>query len=126
MSTISTTQQSDISGMAFVAALPEWKRALWHEISVATHARNAFDNDDYDMNSDLDPCSARFAALCTWLAVRRTGAPFETLRPVWRCVADNRWELTFYAVEYMESATGVQKQIHRKSTGIVVDGLAST
>ena len=56
-------------------------------------------------------------------------APERTLRhlkPVWRCVADSRWELTFYAVEYMESANGVQKQTHRRTTGIVVDGLAST
>ena len=67
MSTISTTQQGDVSGMAFIAALPQWKRALWHEISGAAHTRNAFDNDDYDINSDLKPCSARFAELCTWL-----------------------------------------------------------
>ena len=67
MSTISTTQQSDISGMAFIAALPQWKRALWHDISVAAHTRNAFDNAEYDNNGNLNPCSARFAELCTWL-----------------------------------------------------------
>ena len=67
MPTIPTTQQSDISGMAFIAALPQWKRALWHEISVAAHSRSAFDNDNYDINGDLNPCSARFAELCTWL-----------------------------------------------------------
>jgi hypothetical protein len=67
MSTISTTQQSDISGMAFIAALPQWKRALWHDISVAAHTRNAFDNAEYDINGNLNPCSARFAELCTWL-----------------------------------------------------------
>ena len=67
MSTISTAQQSGTSGMAFIAALPHWKQALWHEISIAAHTRNAFDNDEYDINGDLNPCSARFAELCTWL-----------------------------------------------------------
>jgi hypothetical protein len=67
MATIPTSQQNDISGTAFIAALPEWKRALWHGISAAAHARNVFDNDDYDTNGDLNPCSARFAELCTWL-----------------------------------------------------------
>jgi hypothetical protein len=67
MATIPTSQQNDISGTAFIAALPEWKRALWHGISAAAHARNVFDNDDYDTNGDLDPCSARFAELCIWL-----------------------------------------------------------
>jgi len=60
-------QQNDISDGDFLAALPEWKRALWHGISAAAHARNAFDNDDYDINGDLNPSSARFAELCTWL-----------------------------------------------------------
>jgi hypothetical protein len=67
MATNSTSQQNDISGTAFIAALPEWKRALWHGISAAAHARNVFDNDEYDINGDLNPCSARFAELCTWL-----------------------------------------------------------
>jgi hypothetical protein len=67
MATIPTSQQNEISGTAFIAALPEWKRALWHGISAAAHARNVFDNDEYDINGDLDPCSARFAELCTWL-----------------------------------------------------------
>jgi hypothetical protein len=67
MSTISTTQQNDISGTAFVATLPEWKRALWHDIPVTAHGRNAFDNDDYDINGDLNPCLSRFAELCMWL-----------------------------------------------------------
>ncbi|KAM0707190.1 hypothetical protein Q7P35_006521 [Cladosporium inversicolor] len=126
MSTNPTTQQTDVSGTVFVAALPQWKRAFWRDISVAARARNAFGDEDYDMNGDLKPHSARFAELCTWLTVRLTGAPFERLKPVWHCVADGRWELTFYAVEHMESATGVQTQTHRKTTGIVVDGLAST
>jgi hypothetical protein len=53
--------------MAFIAALPHWKQALWHEISIAAHTRNAFDNDEYVINGDLNPCSARFAELFTWL-----------------------------------------------------------
>lgn len=80
MSTNTIMQQNDISDGDFVAALPEWKRALWHAISAAAHARNAFDNDDYDINGDFNSCSARFAELCTWLvclpyfhpAVKRT------------------------------------------------------
>ena len=75
MPTIPTTQQSDISGMAFIAALPQWKRALWHEISVAAHSRSAFDNDNYDINGDLNPCSARFAELCTWLVCLTHSVP---------------------------------------------------
>lgn len=67
MSTNPTTQQTDVSGTVFVAALPQWKRALWRDISVAARARNAFGNDDYDGNGDLKPHSARFAELCTWL-----------------------------------------------------------
>lgn len=67
MSTNPTTQQTDVSGTVFVAALPQWKRALWRDISVAARARNAFGNDDYDGNGDLKQHSARFAELCTWL-----------------------------------------------------------
>lgn len=67
MSTNPTTQRNDVSGTVFVAALPQWKRALWRDISVAAHARNAFENDDYDGNGDLKPHSARFAELCMWL-----------------------------------------------------------
>jgi Fe-S-cluster formation regulator IscX/YfhJ len=75
MSTNTTMQQNDTSDKDFTAALPEWKRALWHGISAAAHARNAFDNDDYDINGDLNPSSARFAELCTWLVCLTEFAP---------------------------------------------------
>jgi hypothetical protein len=61
-----TARQPDTVDAIYTAALPDWKRTLWHDISVAAHDRNAFDNNDYDTNGDLDPCSARFAELCTW------------------------------------------------------------
>lgn len=67
MSANPTAQQNVVNGTALVAALPEWKRVLWHDISIAGHARNAFDNDEYDMNGDLSLGSARFAELYTWL-----------------------------------------------------------
>lgn len=66
MSMTHTTQPSDASDTHFLEVLPEWKQALWHDISVAARTRKVFDIDGYDMNGDLKPHSTRFAELRTW------------------------------------------------------------
>jgi hypothetical protein len=66
MSQNHSVRQPDAVDAHDVAALPDWRRALWHDISLAARARNAFDNDDFDTKGDLNPCCARFAELRTW------------------------------------------------------------
>jgi Fe-S-cluster formation regulator IscX/YfhJ len=58
MSTNPTTGQNETS---------EWKKALWHDISLAAQDKGTFEEDDYDKNGDLNPRSAKFEELCTWL-----------------------------------------------------------
>jgi hypothetical protein len=47
--------------------LPGWKRTLWREISQAAQAKNAFHQDDYVENGDLNIRLDKFEELSAWL-----------------------------------------------------------
>jgi hypothetical protein len=54
MSQTHSVRQPDAVDAHDVAALPDWRRALSHDISLAARARNAFDKDDFDTKGDLN------------------------------------------------------------------------
>lgn len=50
-----------------VSPQPEWKRVVLHNISVAAQAKNAFDEDDYNEDGDLNIHLAKFDKLREWM-----------------------------------------------------------
>ena len=44
-----------------------WRRMLWHEISQAAQAENAFSQDVYDEYGDLNIRLDKFKELAAWL-----------------------------------------------------------
>ena len=51
----------------FATALSGWRRTLWHEISQAAQAKNAFHHDDYDEYGDMNIRLYKFQELSAWL-----------------------------------------------------------
>jgi hypothetical protein len=47
--------------------LSGWKRTLWHEISQAAQAKNAFHQDDYDEHGHINIRLDKFKGLSAWL-----------------------------------------------------------
>lgn len=78
MPTDPSKQHIDTNKNVYVTAMPEWKQALWRDISLAAKAKNAFEDDDYDKNGDLDSNFTKFAEICTWLVcLSHFHAPFQ-------------------------------------------------
>jgi hypothetical protein len=54
--------------------LPGWRRTLWHQISRAAQAKNAFHQDDYDEHGDINFRLDKFKELSAWLVCTPTAA----------------------------------------------------
>lgn len=63
-----------------VSFQPKWKRVVWHNISVAAQAKNAFDEDDYDESGNLNMHLAKFDKLREWMVwLSSVAAPMHEL-----------------------------------------------
>lgn len=67
MSSSPPNREEETSGSYFATALPEWKRKLWREMSVAAQSKCVFDKDYYDENGDLNMHIATLKHLYRWV-----------------------------------------------------------
>lgn len=54
--------------------LPGWKRTLWHEISQAAQAKNAFHQENYDEHGDINIRLDKLKEFSIWLVCTLTSA----------------------------------------------------